>query len=160
MPDAPTLAEVLKGLPHAPEVRVEQPRWGFIKRRDDASVDFISPLPCPYNYGCIPSRTSGDGDPLDALVLGPRLPRGSLVRVPVVAVVDFLDGGHDDPKVVCSTQRITDRDLRELWSFFTVYALFKRALAVARGRSTEVQLRGWVPSSLWQAKVPSGSPLP
>lgn len=145
-----TLADVLAGLPTVPEVRIEQPRWAMVNRRDDGSVDFVSPVPCPYNYGCIPSHVSGDGDALDALVLGRRLSRNTLVRVPMVAVVDFLDGGCDDPKVVCSVRPFTDVDARGLWAFFTVYAVFKRALARVRGTSTEVRLRGWVPPSVWR----------
>ncbi len=145
-----TLAAVLAGLPAVPAVQIEQPRWSLVKRRSDGRVDFVSPVPCPYNYGCIPAMGSGDGDPLDALVLGPRIPRDRVVRVPVVCVVDFLDGGRDDPKVVCSDASLTQADVRGLLRFFTVYALFKRALAAARGRSTEVRLRGLVAEALWQ----------
>ncbi|HSP80345.1 MAG TPA: inorganic diphosphatase, partial [Myxococcaceae bacterium] len=83
-------------LPREPEILVESPRWSLVKRRSDGSVDFISPLPCPYNYGCIPGLGSGDGDPLDVVVLGPRLRRGPRLRVPVVGVIGFLAAGGSD----------------------------------------------------------------
>ncbi|MFY0541612.1 hypothetical protein [Nannocystis pusilla] len=35
-------------------VKIEYPRWSVVKRRSDGSVDFVSPLPCPYNYGHVP----------------------------------------------------------------------------------------------------------
>jgi inorganic pyrophosphatase len=55
------------------EVVIEIPRGSFLKRGWDGSVDFISPFPCPFNYGAIQDYIGGDGDLLDAVVLGPRL---------------------------------------------------------------------------------------
>lgn len=113
---------------------IESPRFSVVKRRADGSVDFISPLPCPYNYGCIPGFGSGDGDPLDVVVLGPRLARGTRLRVPVVGVVGFLDGGCEDPKVICSARPLRPVDAWGLAAFFHTYALFKRGLGLVRGR--------------------------
>nr|HQV09401.1 inorganic diphosphatase [Thauera sp.] len=63
------------------EVIIEVPRGGFVKRGSSLAVDFVSPLPCPYNYGAIPAYIGMEGDLLDAVVLGPRLALGSVVRV-------------------------------------------------------------------------------
>jgi len=65
----------------APEVEVviEVPRGSFLKRGSSGRVDFVSPLPSPYNYGCVPTHIGLEGDLLDAVVLGPRLPFGSTV---------------------------------------------------------------------------------
>ncbi len=132
-------------LPREPEVLVESPRWSVVKRRADGSVDFISPLPCPYNYGCIPGLQSGDGDPLDVVVLGPRLRRGERVRVPVVGVIKFLDAGCADPKVICSTRPLSAGDRAGLAAFFHTYALFKRGLHLVRGRSGgDTRYLGWL----------------
>ena len=46
-------------------------KWGA-----DGTVDFVSPLPSPFNYGSVPDTLSEDGDPLDALLVGPRRPAG------------------------------------------------------------------------------------
>ena len=64
----------------APEVEViiEVPRGSFIKRGSDFEIDFVSPLPLPYNYGAVPTMIGLEGDLLDAVVLGPRLALGSL----------------------------------------------------------------------------------
>ena len=43
---------------------------------------------------------SGDGDRLDAVVLGPRLAHGARARVNMVARVLFTDAGQDDPKLI------------------------------------------------------------
>ena len=79
------------------EVTIEYPRWSMIKRRSDGSLDFVAPLPCPYNYGSISGRWSGDGDLLDAVVLGPRLPGGTRRSWPALGVVGVLDLGVHDP---------------------------------------------------------------
>jgi inorganic pyrophosphatase len=36
------------------DVVIEVPRGSFIKRGSTGHVDFISPLPCPFNYGSRP----------------------------------------------------------------------------------------------------------
>ena len=41
----------------------------------------VSPLPCPFNYGAVPTLPDMEGDLLDALVLGPRLSCGTRLRV-------------------------------------------------------------------------------
>jgi inorganic pyrophosphatase len=35
------------------EVVVEIPRGSFLKRGSTGQLDFVSPLPCPFNYGSI-----------------------------------------------------------------------------------------------------------
>jgi inorganic pyrophosphatase len=124
-------------------VKIEYPRWSVVKRRSDGRVDFVSPLPCPYNYGHVPGVMSGDGDPLDAVVLGRRLPAGAEVELAVVAIVGFVDVGQDDPKVIFSAAPLTRAQRGGLELFFRVYALGKRALAAARGLSGATRFDGW-----------------
>src|SRR6185295_18906867 len=107
---------------------VEVPRGSFIKRRDDGSVDFVSPVPCPFNYGSVPDTRSGDGDRLDAVVLGPRVARGARVRVKVVACVRFTDAGQDDPKLICSQGPLSRVDRARVTLFFAFYARAKGLL--------------------------------
>ena len=81
---SPALDEApCRGLAAIPEVDVviEVARGGFVKRGSNGRVDFISPWPCPFNYGSVPTLLGLDGDLLDAVVLGPRLGRGTQVRV-------------------------------------------------------------------------------
>jgi len=135
---------LLPGLPSEPEVLIETPRGSLVKWRSDGRVDFVSPLPCPYNYGCIPGFQSDDGDPLDVVVLGPRLRRGERLRVPVVGVVDFLDAGRADPKVICSARPMDEGDRAGLERFFRLYARFKRVLNRIRGQVSDTHFRGWL----------------
>lgn len=122
------------------EVSIDAPRGTFVKRRADGRVDFVSPIPTPFNYGDVPGEWGGDGDPLDALVVGARLPRGHLGRWRVVGVVAFLDGGLVDDKLVCGDAGPLTR--RAVEAFFTVYAVAKRALRRARGGAGETRYLG------------------
>lgn len=124
------------------DVVVDVPRGSFIKRDDDGRVDYVSPLPCPFNYGSVPNTVSGDGDRLDALVLGPRLPRGTRVRVPVRALVHFVDAGESDPKYVCASMPLSARDRFVVAGFFRSYAYLKGALNLLRGKRGETRYGG------------------
>jgi len=76
-------------------------------------------LAYPGNYGMIPrtllaSDEGGDGDPLDVLVLGPALARGSIARVRLVGVLWALDGGEVDDKLVAVTPDSPFADVRDV----------------------------------------------
>ncbi len=66
---------------------------------------FVQYLGYPCNYGNIPrsvflKSTGGDGDALDAIVLGPSVPTGSVVRGRAIGIMSLLDTGEKDDKVV------------------------------------------------------------
>jgi inorganic pyrophosphatase len=126
------------------EVEIEVPRGGFVKRTDRGSIDFVSPAPCPFNYGSVPGTLSGDGDRLDAIVLGASLPRGARVRVPVVGCVDFLDAGRADPKFVCSARPLGGRERLLIDGFFGLYARAKQLLNFVRGARGPTRYRGFL----------------
>lgn len=128
--------------PAALDVVIDVPRMGFIKRRDDGRIDYVSPLPCPFNYGSVPGTRSGDGDREDALVLGARLPRGTRIRLPVVARVRFLDAGLLDPKWVCSATPLLAAERARLLGFFVIFARSKALLNALRGKPGGTQLLG------------------
>ncbi len=59
----------------------------------------------PGNYGMLPrtllsKESGGDGDPLDAIVLGAAIARGAVVRAKVIGLLKLLDGGEQDDKVL------------------------------------------------------------
>jgi inorganic pyrophosphatase len=124
------------------EAVIEHPRGSFIKRRPDGSIDLISPLPCPYNYGSVPGTTGGDGDPVDVIVLGRRLRSGTRVRLPVVAEVRFIDEDARDHKLVLGDHALTGTEELGLVVFFRAYTLFKRLVARLRGRAGAIDFLG------------------
>ena len=71
----------------------------------DGAPRVVQYLGYPGNYGMIPrtilpKEQGGDGDPLDVLVLGPAQPRGSVIPVRVIGVLELLDGGEQDDKLL------------------------------------------------------------
>lgn len=129
----------------APEVEVliEVPRWSFIKRGSLQKIDFISPLPCPFNYGCIPQFVGMEGDLLDAVVLGPRLPLGARIMARATASIGLTDRGMSDDKLICSVRPPTAAELRQVERFFRFYAYCKGILNWYRGRPGRNASDGW-----------------
>lgn len=124
------------------EVVIEVPRGGRIKRTDSGAIDYISPFASPFNYGSVPDTRSGDGDRLDAIVLGPPRARGSRVRCKVVAIVHFMDDGQEDPKYVCVSQFASERQLADVERFFSRYSWMKGLLNRLRGKRGTTRFAG------------------
>lgn len=87
-------------------------RWDM----KDGKPRVVKYLGYPVNYGMfpktiLPKEFGGDGDPLDALVLGPSQPRGSILRAKVIGVLKLLDKGEQDDKILAV---IVDSPLREV----------------------------------------------
>jgi inorganic pyrophosphatase len=125
------------------DVVIEIPRGSFLKRGSAGRIDFVSPLPCPVNYGSVPRYLGLEGDLLDAVVLGPRLARGSRLRIRAWGAISLADRGLSDDKLICSTQPVTDRQRRWLLRFFAAYAGAKAVLNLWRGRSGRNACDGW-----------------
>ena len=141
------------------EVVVEVPRGSFLKRGFDGHVDFVSPLPCPFNYGAVPSHLGLEGDLLDALVLGPRLRFGTRLRVRAWGAVTLTDRGMSDDKLVCSLQRPSREECSEVLRFFHFYAKCKALLNALRRRPGRNACEGWCAASdaIARARPLSGS---
>jgi inorganic pyrophosphatase len=129
------------------EVVIEVPRGSFLKRGSTGHVDFISPLPCPYNYGSVPTLVGGEGDLLDAVVLGPRLPVGARVRVPARGAIAQVDRGMMDHKLICSAEAFDEDERQRVLRFFRFYARCKGLLNFVRGRPGRNACEGWIEAS-------------
>jgi inorganic pyrophosphatase len=125
------------------DVVIEVPRGSFLKRGSTGHVDFISPLPCPFNYGSVPSYLGLEGDLLDALVLGPRLPLGTQVRVKAWGAVILTDRGMTDDKLICSDHPLDQLERCKVLRFFHIYAKCKGLLNLWRRRPGRNACEGW-----------------
>lgn len=77
-------------------------KYEFNKETNTLELDRILPIPCPYNYGFIPSSPlSEDGDPLDIFIIAP-VPINALVEVKfrVWGILLCEDNGVEDNKVI------------------------------------------------------------
>ena len=129
------------------EVVIEIPRGSFLKRGSTGQLDFISPLPCPFNYGSIEEYIGLEGDLLDAVVLGPRLQRGVRVTVRAFGAVGLTDRGMYDDKLVCSRGTVEARQRFLIVFFFRFYARCKGLLNFFRGRTGRNACEGWCDAS-------------
>jgi inorganic pyrophosphatase len=116
------------------EVVIEVPGGSFLKRGSTGSIDFVSPLPCPFNYGAVPTLLGLEGDLLDALVLGPRRRLGTRARLGAWGAVTLTDRGMSDDKLICSDARPTSADIEWVLRFFSFYAQCKGLLNLWRRR--------------------------
>ncbi len=122
---------------------IEVPRGSFLKRGSSGHIDFVSPLPCPYNYGAVPTLIGLEDDLLDAVVLGPRLPLGTRVRVKAWGAVILTDRGMTDDKLICSTHPLQPSERADVLRFFNFYARCKALLNLLRRRPGLNACEGW-----------------
>ena len=115
-------------------VEIEVSAGGRVKYRADGRIAYVSPLPCPYDYGSVPGTTAPDGDPQDAMVLGGPRARGTRVRGSLVGVVEVIDEGLvDDKWIVRPSGAPYDVAARErIERFFRRYVVAKRVFALLR----------------------------
>lgn len=104
-------------------------------------VDRVLPesLSYPLAYGMFPCTLAGDGDPLDALLLGEQSPAaGEQVTVRPIGMLRMTDNGQQDDKLivvpVASALDSVPADVRaQLETFFSTY----------KGTASGVVLAGW-----------------
>ena len=135
------------------EVVIEVPRGSFLKRGSTGQVDFISPLPCPFNYGSVPRYLGLEGDLLDAVVLGPRLPLGSQGRVRAWGALILADRGMSDDKLICSTRPLEAAERIRVLRFFHFYAKCKGLLNLWRRRPGRNACDGWCDAEVALARA-------
>jgi inorganic pyrophosphatase len=85
--------------------RGDRRKWELDMRKNARAIDRVIPESVggyPVNYGFVPQTVSYDGDPFDALVLGPPIEGGQTVRGVVVGLMYMEDEKGLDSKVVLS----------------------------------------------------------
>lgn len=140
----PIAADLAESAAPELEVIIEVPRGSFLKRSHTGSIDFLSPLPCPFNYGCVPAYVGLEGDLLDAVVLGGRLAFGTRIKVRAWGAVTMTDRGLVDDKLVCSAVALSASQRRQVLRFLGWYARLKGLLNVLRGRPGRNACEGWI----------------
>lgn len=70
----------------------------------------------PVNYGYIPNTVSGDGEELDAYILGEHSPLDTFEGV-VIAVIHRIDDNDDKLIVMAEGRNYTDDQIRALTEF-------------------------------------------
>ena len=97
--------------------RGDRTRYEFDMARNQRAIDRIVPEKIGgyvVNYGFVPQTVSYDGDPFDALVIGPPIDGGSLVRGIIVGLFLMEDEKEHDAKVVLSRTDAAGKPLHAL----------------------------------------------
>lgn len=113
--------------------RGERRKYELNMKANARAIDRVMPAELggyPVNYGFVPQTVSYDGDPFDALVLGPALPGGTVVSGIIVGVMFMEDEKGLDSKVVLSPvdgdgrprhPAVTAGDRKSIGDFFARY---------------------------------------
>lgn len=143
---------------NAPEeinVIIEIPKGSANKYEIDKDTGLIkldranySSAAYPFDYGFAPQTLWDDGDPLDVVVLTTfPLHPGILVAVRPVAVMDMMDNGESDYKIIAvpvedkrwddvqDLENVNKHSLKEFQHFFETYKALK-------GKPAPVEIRG------------------
>ncbi len=114
--------------------RGDRQKWEFDMGANKRAIDRVIPESVggyPVNYGFVPQTVSYDGDPFDALVLGPAIPGGTIVRGVIVGFMYMEDEKGLDSKVVLSPldpagrprYQLTAEDRDRIGGYFKKYKL-------------------------------------
>lgn len=118
-------------------VRVETPRGAFVKRDwvdGRLRASFVSPIPCPFDYGTVIGESAEDHMGRDAVWLGPAKEPLEVAHGVVAAVARFRDAGtRDDKWIVSEDGALQPKDAARIARFFRLYAKLK-LLRGARAR--------------------------
>jgi inorganic pyrophosphatase len=76
-------------------------KWEF----KNGKPRIVKYLGYPGNYGMIPrtllpKERRGDGDPLDVIILGPAVPRGSILKARLIGIMKMVDNSERDYKLI------------------------------------------------------------
>ena len=70
----------------------------------------------PINYGFVPNTISGDGEEIDAYIIGPKIPLDSFVGY-CCAIIHRLDDDDDKLIIVPQGQNLTDGEIEKEVNF-------------------------------------------
>jgi len=139
------LHDISAGTAEEMNVIIEIPKGSHNKYEIDKETGLIkldranySGAPYPFDYGFVPQTLWDDGDALDVVVLSTYpIPSGILVKVRPVAVLNMIDDGEDDAKVIAVPVKdkrwedvndladLNKHTLKEIVHFFETYKLLK-----------------------------------
>jgi len=122
------------------KVLIETPKGSFTKYTHDRGKfrpDLKTPFPSFFNYGFIEGEISGDGQPRDVIVLGPRIKQGITMECTHVGTVIFVDNGVEDNKYVGKKKGgLTVLDKINITLFFLIYMSYKNIYYLMTRRRT------------------------
>lgn len=100
----------------------------------------------PFDYGFVPKTLWHDGDALDVVILTTHpLPPGILVRARAVAIMDMIDSGDSDAKIIAvpiddprwddvkDLKDINKHTIKEIEHFYSTYKKLQDKVVEVKG---------------------------
>ncbi len=106
----------------------------------------------PANYGYVPGTLSGDGDPVDVLVLTPHpIVAGCVIKCRAVAVLDTTDEKGSDAKVLAvPTDKVSNFFYDNLRDLDQVTARLKNEIEHFYNNYKGLEVGKWVKVAAWR----------
>lgn len=148
-----------KSLPDDVNVIIEIPaQAGMIKYEVDKnsgllSVDRFMPTAMyyPANYGFVPNTLSGDGDPVDVLVITPTpVQAGSLMRTRLIGVLNMEDESGQDRKVLALPIKKICMQLAHIETLEDVPEILRKSIVHFFEQYKALEPGKWVKISGWE----------
>lgn len=121
----------------------------ILEQIENSKIRLINYLPYPFNYGFIPqtflpSENGGDGDALDVIVLGPRVQKGTILKIKPIGTLISIDNNETDSKVIAVSLNETDlsniNNIRELEeNYIGILDIIKIWITNYKGVSIEIK---------------------
>ena len=140
------------GTPEKFNVVIEIPRKGAIKYEYDEKWDeikvsciFRNEFTFPCDYGFVPQTRGGDGDHLDAFVLGSQsVQMGAVVECRPIGMIELLDRGEKDDKILAIPLNDLGfenvKTLEDLpFDYKKIFEEFFKELAIQRNKTMEIK---------------------
>lgn len=142
-----------KNAPHIINVIIEIPKGSKNKYELDKETGLImldramhTSQDYPFDYGFVPQTHWEDGDPLDVVVLTTYpLSPGVLVKVRPVAIINMVDDGDSDVKIISVPEKdprfdhiedlvdINKHTIKEIEHFFLTYKQLQHKTVIING---------------------------
>ena len=155
---SPEVINAVIEIPYEGSNKYEYDKENHVFRLDR---NLYSPVHYPGDYGFIPSTLAADGDPLDVLVLvdAPSFP-GCVMQVRPIGILEMLDQGLGDEKVLCVGQ--SNPRYKDVWNFSEIYPHMLKEIthffSIYKDlEGKRVEVKGWRDAAFARAKVSRSS---
>ena len=145
--DAPNIINTIVEIPEGSNNKYEIDKQTGLIKLDRANY---SSAPYPFDYGFVPQTLWEDNDPLDVVILTTfPLSPGIMVKIRPVAVIEMIDEGQSDYKIIGvpaddrrwdDTRNLKDLNthkIKEIEHFFETYKELRGHKAIIKIKGTK-----------------------
>lgn len=141
-------------------VLIEIPQGSLVKYEMDKESGYIfvdrfafTTMGYPANYGFIPNTVSGDGDPVDVLVLSMRpVAPGTVIPAIPIGLLEMEDEAGEDAKVIAVPSEKVDPFFGKYKDIDEVDNATKARIKHFFQRYKELETGKWVKVKKWKGK--------